>query len=681
MVSFQPVQQDFISLGGGLDLVSPAMRIPPGALIDCLNYEPDINGGYRRMYGIQRFDGRTRPSDASYSIMQTAITGTVVAGDTVTGATSGATAVVLQVNGTTELIVTKVVGTFVAESLLVSAVNVGTVSAISSESGLTPAIHAQYLSLAADNYRADIAKVPGEGNVLGAWYYNGIYYAFRNNVGSTAANMYKSTSSGWVQVTFGREIQFTTGVVQVQEGDTITGGTSGATGIARRILTRTGSWGSTAQGTIVFDSVTGYFTSGEALKVGATTVATSSSADTAISLSPNGRFVFRNYAFGGSTSNFRMYFCDGVNYLCEFDGTRLVPIRTGITTDAPKFLDIWMNYMVVAIGSSVQISGVGNPFSWTALTGAAELAIGDTCTGIQTQLGNSSTGACAIFTKDKTYMLYGTGTSDARLVVHTPTAGAFPYTIQNIGEAYYLDTKGVVMLQTTLNFGNFEQSTITRKIQPLIDNKRGMAIASCIVRATNQYRIFFSDGAGIIIYTASGQVQAIMYFDYGIAFNSVESIVDSEGIERIIASGNDGYVYELDSGTSLDGSDMLSYLLLSFNQSKTPRTRKRYRRSVVQATCLGYAQVSVGYDLNYGNPLLTNSGAQSSVGMAGGGGWWNQFTWDKFVWDSPYVTEYTVDTPGAGDNIGIVIYGESKISMPYTVHGIITHYIMGRQER
>ena len=103
-----PVKTEYFALAGGLNLVSPALEIPPGMLIDGVNFEPSINGGYSRMRGIERFDGRTAPSDAHYWLMACTITGSVAAGNTVTGATSGATAVVLQVNGTTEIVVTRV---------------------------------------------------------------------------------------------------------------------------------------------------------------------------------------------------------------------------------------------------------------------------------------------------------------------------------------------------------------------------------------------------------------------------------------------------------------------------------------------------------------------------------------------------------------------------------------------
>jgi hypothetical protein len=67
-------------LQGGLDLVTPALMVKPGQLLDCLNYEPDINGGYRRMGGIERVDGRPKPSEQSYWIAKVTLTGSVSAG-------------------------------------------------------------------------------------------------------------------------------------------------------------------------------------------------------------------------------------------------------------------------------------------------------------------------------------------------------------------------------------------------------------------------------------------------------------------------------------------------------------------------------------------------------------------------------------------------------------------------
>ena len=692
-MKFTPLKTELFPLAGGLDLVSPALALKPGNLIAANNYEPDINGGYRRMFGYERFDGRQAPSSADYWVMTVTITGTIAVGNTVTGAISSATGKVLQVNAN-QLIINRMTGTFGVESIKVGVTVVGTVSTTAINAGDTPTLHAQYKSMTANDYRASIAKVPGSGPVRGCWYYGGLLYAFRDNAANpaTSCDLYKSSASGWVQVPYGKEIQFTNAVGEIFEGDTVTGGTSGATGVVRRALLRTGTWAASGVGTLVFDTITGAFTSGEALKVSTVTKATSSTASTQIAMAPGGRFEFETNNFAGTTATRRVYGCDGKNYGFEFDGTRLVPIRTGIADDKPTHLAVWKNMLVYAVKSSVQVSGIGQPFSWTAITGAAEIALGDDCTGLLPQLGDASNGAIVITTLHKTFILYGSSIADFVLTVHSPDAGAMPYTQQNIGFAYFLDTKGVVQLNSTRSFGNFELSTLTRVVQPIIDDKRGLANASCIVRATNQYRIFYSDGTGLILYmipdqsmnsgVSTDRVGAIMPFSFaeGVYMNAVYSQVDDNSVERIFGAGSDGYVYELDRGTSHDGASILSHFMLAFNSSKSPRNRKRYKRTILQATCKNTASVHIGYELNFGtNESL--SGYRAFQELFGAGSYFDIFTWDKFNWDSPYVSEYIVDTPGMGRNIGILVYGDSAIDEPYTVHSAIMHYTIGRLER
>jgi hypothetical protein len=85
----------YFPLGGGLDLITPAIAQKPGSAIGALNYEPAANG-YRRVEGYERFDGRLSPTDAPYYELDfTPAPPPFVLGDTITGATSGATGKVL----------------------------------------------------------------------------------------------------------------------------------------------------------------------------------------------------------------------------------------------------------------------------------------------------------------------------------------------------------------------------------------------------------------------------------------------------------------------------------------------------------------------------------------------------------------------------------------------------------
>jgi hypothetical protein len=85
-------------LGGGLDLTTPAIAVKPGRVIGAVNYEPDDEGGYRRMEGYERYDGRPSPSDADYwYVYFDAGTVAFAATEIVTGGTSTTVSEVLSV--------------------------------------------------------------------------------------------------------------------------------------------------------------------------------------------------------------------------------------------------------------------------------------------------------------------------------------------------------------------------------------------------------------------------------------------------------------------------------------------------------------------------------------------------------------------------------------------------------
>ncbi len=54
------VQYDLIRLAGGLDQVTPTLTLPPGFARKAANFECNVSGGYTRIAGYERFDGRAR---------------------------------------------------------------------------------------------------------------------------------------------------------------------------------------------------------------------------------------------------------------------------------------------------------------------------------------------------------------------------------------------------------------------------------------------------------------------------------------------------------------------------------------------------------------------------------------------------------------------------------------------
>lgn len=676
-MNLPPVKYELIRLQGGLDQVTPTLSLPSGFARRAANFECSINGGYTRIAGYERLDGRPSPSAALYNLFQCTLTATVSVGNTITGMSSGATGKVILVDGST-VVITRETGTFVAsEGISVGGVQKGTITTISgvATDGL---LDATYKGLAADDYRADIAAVPGSGPVRGVSYYNGTVYAWRDNVGATAMKMYKSTTSGWTEVDLMATFDFNTGAREVFPGDTIVGHTSGATALVKAVVVTSGTWaGGNAAGYMVFTNMTGTPVASEHVYVGGLKACESVGTYSTTTLAPGGRVttVVGN-VFGGSAGK-RMYGADGVNRGFEFDGTTYVPIETGMATDTPKQVAVHKQHLFFSFGTSLQFSGIANPYDWSPVVGAGEIAMSDVITNLTILPGDQTSGAMAVYTRNDTAILYGSSEADFKLSNYNSGTGGLPYTSQTMDQAYVMDDRGVLALGTSLNFGNFVTATLTMNIRPFIQARRNLATASTINREKGQYRVFFSDRNALYITIANGKVLGSMPVQFNCAVTCCVDGETPDGAETSFFGGDDGFVYRLDVGTSFDGAPIPANLNLVFNASGSPRILKRYRKASVEMTGDSYAEVAFGYDLAY---------ASNRVGQAVDAvydadlrsSYWDEMRWDNFVFDGVGVSPTEVDLQGTGENLSIRLSSVSAILEPFTVNSILIHYSMRR---
>lgn len=678
-MNFSPVQTQYVKFKGGLDLLTSVLAIQAGACLDAVNYVPGINSGYERIDGFERFDGRPSPSDAIYYTALCTFSGTPAVGNTVTGSTSGATGVIAAINGTT-LTLTKVVGTFVAEAFTGGGGGTFTASpAIRGE--LTSLGDAQALNAAADIYRADIAAVPGAGPVLGVWMYNGVLYAFRNNVGQTAAVMYRSSASGWQAITLNEEISFTAGNDTIVDGATLTQGGVTAT-ILRVVQTTTATSPSRVGRLIISGRTGGNFASGAA-NGGALTL---SGVQTQITLAPSGRYEFVNYNFSGAANRFRMYGASGTHFAFEFDGTVFVPIRTGMTTvaDTPTYITAHQNMLFLSYGASLQNSGVGTPYVWTVISGAAENALGENITGLLPQ----ASGVLVPFTRNSTRQLSGTSTLDFRLNFIAPEQGAISRTAQNIGVAVALDDRGVIQIDRIQEFGNFQSSTLSERVQPIIDALRTKVIGSAVYRSRNQYRLYANDGTGVVVKLnrKKGEVE-FTKFDYnsGRTSNLVNptcmcAVEDATGKDVVFFGADNGFVYQADKGSSFDGEDIEAWLRMPFNNSQSPRMNKRYRMAVMEMTSRGYSLIRVQPEFSFGDDRIASHETVSKE-IVGGGGYYDADLYDTFFYDARLAQTPSFKIKGTGINMALLFYSKSDYDLGHLLTGITIHFSPRALER
>lgn len=685
------VRDAVMFFNGGLDQETPAWKVKPGHVRESNNYEQSIEGGYQDVTGYERFDGQTAPSTAAYSVMDVTISGSITVGDTLTGATSGATGVVVAVVTTTTpdyVVMTKVTGTFQSgENLEVSASVEAVAASVASVDGATTTVlHAQYTNLAADAYRADIAAVPGQGAILGVRQLNGVVYAFRNAVGGATAALYKQTSGGWSLVDLGLQVSFTGGgAAEISEGDVITGATSGATATVRRVGHVSGTWaGDDEVGYLILSGQTGTFAAENLNTPTQSNIATIAADSAAITLLPGGAYEFYNSNYADSQGNQRIYGCDGVNPGFEFDGTYFAPVRTGMTVDVPTHVIVHKQHLFFSFKSSVQHGGIGTPFNWTLRAGATELVTDGTITGFKREPGSQGNGALLICNRNRLHILYGTSTTDWELISFRDEVGAFPGTIQQVGSTMFLDDRGITMLRTAQEFGNFQHSTLSTKIQTLINGSRGLVLSSCIVRNKNQYRLFFSDNTALYVTMAGAKVAAIMPCTTGHQVTCIDSQETSNGTEEIYFGSTDGFVYQMEKGTSFDGDEINAYLRLHYTNDRV-RSLKTFMHSVtIEAQGTGYAEIDFGYELGYGSEdIIQASDTNREIEFSSNNRWDDGGAlWDTLFWDGRTLAPTTgLDIRGESENIGFLIRKNSDYFSPVRLTGIHYRYINRRHQR
>jgi hypothetical protein len=676
---------EFIAFTGGLDIMSPPVTIPPGFAIDALNFEEDVFGGYTSVAGYERYDGTQAPSASPYAILTYSAIGTAAVGNTITGATSGATARVLLITAS-YMVIYPLTGSFVAEIIVSKG---ATVSGPAVLMGSTGKLDAIYLSLAADYRRTLIPAVPGSGNILGVWQYKDNVYAFRNAV-TTGVGMYRASPTGWIAVNLGYEVYYSLGSgVQPIEGITIVQGAKN--GVLSRITIEKGSFASgDAEGRLIFSSINGIFTPSTVFTSG---IAANCVVQKTITI-PNtsGRFDFINANFYGSSNYLRMYGCDGTNRAFEFDGTTFVPINTilpilGVTDplDKPSYIAEHQHHLCIAIQSALFISSIGTPYSWQALTGAAEIDMSDKVTGLMKQPGENATPALAVYCRNRTYILYGTTSATWNLSEYNSQSGAIPWSIQKIGTTYAFDDRGITTLATSMSYGNFEEATVSQRVQGWLKTKRAQVTDSHIVRDKQQYRLFFNDGSAAY-WTIGKEIKSMM--PVMLANPVLCSCSDEKyntgmgGDELVFFGSSNGYVYQMDKGTSFDGASITSYLSLSFNNFKAYRLLKKFRHVSFEIKGSGYSEFKTNYDLGYGSVNISQPAALTNIVNLSAPYWDSPDTiWDKFVWDGVPLTALSMSTPGIGENISIKISTEGTYFSPIKFSGCFVEYSPQRQMR
>jgi hypothetical protein len=673
------------AFNGGIDVMDAPSQTAPGHLLGCLNYEPGVRGGYRRFDGIERMDGQLSPSDTAFIAIQVAPGFVPPVGTAFTEAVSLATGTVCYVDTINSYIVlTGLQGTFLCNG-----------SSLTSVYGNTPSIGPGYINgavsddLAASYYLAKytylqsaILPVGGGasiGPVLGAFPYNGAVYAFRNDVGGNSASMWMSTSSGWQQIPLGTKVRFNAGVyasamAPPPEGTSLTGAVSGSVFQIKRLVTKTGTWGTDAAGFFIAFSISGTPTPGEALQLDGVTYMTYVSSAPQ-SLEPNGNYHFRTHNFNANqnpATGFRLYGVNGVDNAFEYssvDGV-FVQIETGMSIDTPTHLEVHNDHLFLAFpGGSLQNSSYQQPLNWQPIFGADARSVGEDVTFLREDVNST----LVIGTRKRIWNLTGLTVELFQIKVYGSNTGAIAYTDENPGQVMFMEDRGFTNATATAAYGDFEAESLSDKILDIVTNliATDQAVGAVVTRKKNLYRVMFASGIVLCLGInaqgkASGWTQGLYPFPaYGFFGGFGTSTDGTRQIERAFLCGMNGYLYEIDKGRSFDGQNVQSFLRFSYFDAKSHDDFKRWRRLQVDLAPEGVATLAISVDFDFGN---RNGQLNQQLDFIGNGGYWDIALWDRFTWSSPVYSQAVMKLEGEGYNIGMFFAGNANNEEPMTLY-------------
>jgi hypothetical protein len=539
------------------------------------------------------------------------------------------------------------------------------------------------------------------------------------------------TGSGWQTspVVYNQGLFFNTGGGSTSAalpvaGQTITDGTTGATGVVYSVQLWGGSIvNNDAYGVFYLSSTTGTWSAtSSSIKLAGTVVATNWTGGTRTPLLTNyGSTVrFVNWNFYATANTWATYFVvdnqqGGFGNAYELDSTyhlsEIYVPSAGPNLNTPphwRFVEVHLNYLMLGVaGGNFYESVAGSPLNFSGFFAAEQFGVGSEITGMFSAVGP----ALIVTTQFNTQALLGTDPTTWTLGLIGERMGAQTDSGQKLDSVYGMSAIGVTKFSRTLTFGNFAGAVISQQVQPVLQQYNSNVNCSRIVRGSNQYRVHFFDGSFLIMFVpvagqsnmpgvSAAQASNTVAFTMGIYARTPVAMftdVDIYGNEQCfwVDAASDGFAFKDGVGTSFDGFAIPSYLRLAYNFVGAPGYQKFYRRADFDF------QTDASFDMSYLAVLDYSTDAQSNLfssynndpanaptfeGVLNA----NQVTWlnltispqfTRLTWDAENMGVARAELQGSGTGMSFMLYNSSYSTDPFILQGYTLYSELRRLQR
>tara|TARA_R100001086_G_scaffold127681_1_gene66071 strand:- start:766 stop:2745 length:1980 start_codon:yes stop_codon:yes gene_type:complete len=566
--------------GGLITNLSPLQQgiNAPGSARILRNYEPSIEGGYRRIEGFSKYDSNQIPPYGSPVVHGASQTGTtLVIGNIHTTPVVGDT-----------LTITGVSGTYTIAS--------GGVTYDSTNNRATLTLTSSLNSSPANAAAVTFATTTNK------YLINGIASWEDSAIVAINDDIFKTSGSG------------TTHINIPNYGTVLVNGAS-----------QTGT-------SLIVDGLTSAPQAGDVFKINSvdlvytvTADASVSSGGATLSINPSlasspaddAAITFLSTSRDGAVkTRFAKYNFSGTEKIAIVDGANAPALYNSsvftVLDSAPaevisaSHVTDFKKSLFFAKGSTVTFTAPYTDNDFSVATGGGSINVGSTVTGLivfREQL--------IIFTETNIQQLVGNSVADYRLQPIASDIGCLEGdTIKEIGgDVMFLGPDGLRMLSATERIGDFGLASVSKIIQDNMTNfiRDNTSFISVVIREKSQYRLLGfntnytqENAQGIIATQFAEQGGANMGFSEtrGIKAHAADSNYNGK-TEVVLFANDDRYVYQMESGNSFDGSNISTTFATPHMPISDPRVRKTFYKMFLYTDPQGSVNFDTSLKLDF----------------------------------------------------------------------------------
>jgi len=312
-----------------------------------------------------------------------------------------------------------------------------------------------------------------------------------------------------------------------------------------------------------------------------------------------GKTRFARYNYTGTE---KIAIVDGTNVPALYDNSTFTALNDAPTdVNGASFVVNFKNQLFFGKSNLLTFTAPYTDNDFTAAAGSGTISLGATITGLiifRQQL--------IIFTETSILQLVGNTIADFNLQPITLDIGCVDTdTIQEVGgDVMFLGPDGLRLLSGTDRIGDFGLGNVSKTIQKEVTSfiSTNTSFASVVIRNKSQYRIL-----GYNTNITQENAQGILGTQFagqggeGMAWAETRGIrayvADSrfyQNIETIVFGNDDGYLYQMEDGNNFDGANIQTTFATPFMPINDPRVRKTFYKAFLYTDPQG----SVSFDMS-----------------------------------------------------------------------------------